>query len=199
MNFATCQLAVCPYCGKEKEIFRLLSGNTFGSVLWSDAKEVAPMCPSASPIQKCPRCGHFYFLEKVLLKEGDKYSEQKGWLDFEDALKANVELSSLSIEQEETLTLVLVWSYNDKIRNGCDPGIEQYTHFKNILESKLMLPIFQHNVLLKAELYREIEKYDECVKILNEFKIPDSFLMRIAKQILSRVKQADNKVFIIDR
>lgn len=100
MNLAKCQLAVCPYCGEKKEIIRLLSGNTFGSVLWSDAKEVMPMCPSASPIQKCPRCGHFYFLEKVLLKEGDKYSEQKGWLDFEDALKANVELSSLSIEQE---------------------------------------------------------------------------------------------------
>lgn len=199
MNLAKCQLAVCPYCGEKKEIIRLLSGNTFGSVLWSDAKEVMPMCPSASPIQKCPRCGHFYFLEKVLLEEGSEYSEQKGWLKFKEALKANNELRLNSIEQEETLTLVLVWSYNDIYRNGCEPGIEQYTCFKSILASKLMLPIFQHNVLLKAELYREIEKYDECIKILKEFKVPDCFLMSVAEQILIRVKQADNKVFIIDR
>ena len=51
-------LVKCPHCGGKKELLQLISGNTCGSELWSDVKQVSPMLPKISPVQKCPECGH---------------------------------------------------------------------------------------------------------------------------------------------
>ena len=47
----------CPFCGGEKEVLALMSGNTCGGQSWSDVKTDYPMLPRVSPIQKCPICG----------------------------------------------------------------------------------------------------------------------------------------------
>lgn len=43
---AKCELLKCPYCGKEKEVLSLASGNTFRSKYWSDTKVFHPMLPT---------------------------------------------------------------------------------------------------------------------------------------------------------
>ena len=53
----------CPYCKAKKYIESLLSGNTFGGIVWSDTKHYYPMLPEPSPIQKCTTCGKYYFYE----------------------------------------------------------------------------------------------------------------------------------------
>lgn len=53
----------CPYCKTVKELINLASGNTFGGMHWSDTKNVYPMLPHNSDVQKCPGCGKYYFLE----------------------------------------------------------------------------------------------------------------------------------------
>ena len=62
------QILTCPFCGKEKEIMSLVSGNTFGSELWSDNKQIAPMLPEISYVQKCPHCGKYFIKGRQAVK-----------------------------------------------------------------------------------------------------------------------------------
>ena len=55
----------CPYCGREKYLVAIASGNTIGGMIWSDSKSIYPMLPQTSPIQKCPHCSRYYFLDSV--------------------------------------------------------------------------------------------------------------------------------------
>ena len=57
-----CRLT-CPHCGGHKYIESIMSGNTFRGTMWSDGKKDYPMLPSPSPIQRCPKCGKYYFYE----------------------------------------------------------------------------------------------------------------------------------------
>ena len=50
---------------------------------------------------------------------------------------------------------------------------------------------------MKAEFYREIEKFDEAQKILNEIVVDDDFLQKIVKSIFERVDKKDSQVFIL--
>ena len=54
---ANAAILCCPHCGGHKNVLQLMSGNTFGSTRWSDAKQQAPMLPMVSYIQRCPHCG----------------------------------------------------------------------------------------------------------------------------------------------
>lgn len=45
------QILTCPFCGKEKEIMSLMSGNTRGIIRWSDNKQIARMLPEISYVQ----------------------------------------------------------------------------------------------------------------------------------------------------
>ena len=225
---AYCKLALCPHCGGEKEIVQIVSGNTYGAWLWSDSKQIAPMLPHVSPIQKCPTCGHYYFLKNVNIKEGDTYSYEEGWLSFDDAIEAFNELMTddrrhieewnamIRIDKVdedseafktwlqnnkqkdlELLTIIIVWAFNDMIRNGEEPSQEQYEVFKTTVSSNLKQPILSNNELLKAELYREIGEFDECLAILGKFNPEDEFLADIRKRIIDKAQKQDDKVFVI--
>lgn len=195
---AYCKLALCPHCGGEKEIVQIVSGNTYGAWLWSDSKQVAPMLPHVSPIQKCPTCGHYYFLEHAYIKEGDTYSDEEGWLSFDDAIEAFNALNDDERQQRlELLTIIIAWAFNDMIRNKEVPSQEQYEVFKTTVSNNLKQPILSNNQLLKAELYREIGEFDECLATLEKFNPENEFLADIRKQIMDRAQKQDDKVFVI--
>lgn len=197
MKLEKCQLATCPHCGTQKKIVRLISGNTIGAVLWSDSKQIAPMLPFASPLQKCPHCNHFYFMYDVNVEDGENYSMEEGWLNFEDAIKAKNELEFNTKEKMHDWSMIMVWAYNDIIRRGNEPTQVQNEIFKNNVSSMLESCIFEGNVLLKAELYREIGKHEQCVEILKHFSFKEQFLSEIADKILIKAKEKNNKVFIL--
>ena len=225
---AYCKLALCPHCGGEKEIVRIASGNTFGAWLWSDSKQIAPMLPQVSPIQKCPTCGHYYYLKNASTKEGDTYSDEEGWLSFDEAIEAFGELmfddrryieewnawfdtDDEGVDSEELkawlhdnkqkdlelLTIVIAWAFNDMIRNGEEPSQEQYEVFKTMVSDNLKQPILLNNKLLRAELYREVGQFDECLATLEDFSTEDDFFENIKQLITDRAKKQDNKVFVI--
>lgn len=56
----------CPHCGRDKHIDSIMGGNTFRGTAWSDSKKDYPMLPSISPIQRCPKCGAYFFCEDVV-------------------------------------------------------------------------------------------------------------------------------------
>ena len=191
-----CKLAVCPHCGGKKEIMQIASGNTIGAVLWSDAKQVAPMLPQVSPVQTCPTCGHYYLLKDVHFEEGDDYSFEEGWLSFEEAVEALYELNTQ--ENLELLTIIIVWAFNDMLRADSEPSLAQYETFKVIVSDNLKQSIFMEDALLRAELHREIEEFNECLSVLSKYRPENGFLTGIKKEIIKRAKGQDNKVFSIN-
>ena len=195
MNPAKCKLAICPQCGHKKEIIQLLSGNTIDAVQWSDGKFVAPMLPEASPVQKCPECGKFYFLNEVEIEEGTDYSFEEGWLGFDDAVKAYKELNDgAQSKKKDLLLLIVVWAYNDIVRAGGEPLCEQTRSFKDIVEKALKQNDFDNNLILKAELFREISSFDECISLLSAYKPEKELLQQISNRILVKAKEKDNCV-----
>ena len=59
----------CPHCGGRKYIESISSGNTLQARIWSDYKHEYPMLPHPSPIQRCPKCGKYYFYQDSIPKE----------------------------------------------------------------------------------------------------------------------------------
>lgn len=195
MQPMNCKLAVCPHCGAKKELIQLMSGNTCGLEQWSDVKQIAPMLPQPSPVQKCPHCNHYYFLNKVKIKQGNSYSFEKGWLSFEDSVEAFKELNNNELDNLGLLTIIVTWAFNDIVRGGGVVTDEQYQEFKGIISQSLNSPIFTENELLRGELYREIGEYDECIRILSEYKPDNEFLENVKGEIIAKAQNHNNQVF----
>lgn len=191
-----CKLAVCPHCGHKKEIVNLISGNTFGSKMWSDARRISPMFLSPSPIQKCPNCEHFFFLSDVQIEDGESYSFQTGWLTFEESVKALDELDGGKLA---FVAVLVLWAYNDIFRNDGEPTEEQSRVLKDKLTECLKDESMLGNPMMMAEMYRTIGEYDECIRILNDFSADNDFVEGIKQAMLEKAKNRDNRVFEIQQ
>lgn len=53
----------CPYCGGEKFVMAISSGNTIRGEVWSDTRHYYPMLPHYSTIQQCPTCARYFYFQ----------------------------------------------------------------------------------------------------------------------------------------
>ena len=83
----------CPHCGRYKCMESIMGGNTFCGTAWSDSKKEYPMLPSISPIQRCPKCGAYFFYEEGMLGELMDENEFKKTLE-------GINLSQTEIEKQ---------------------------------------------------------------------------------------------------
>lgn len=198
------KIVKCPYCGTKKELFTMVSGNTFGATFWSDNKRIAPRLPMVSPVQKCPRCGKYYFENKNICGKGDSYTFELGQLTFHEWKEAYAQFQAEGVDAK-TLNNVRYWlihSYNDyfyrneRIRKPSDADFEFFS--KTVVE---LIDSFIWNtaadLLMKAELYREANKMQECRQVLDS--IPLDQLNEEHKGIFNgiklRMEKNDNVVF----
>ena len=132
------KIVKCPYCGEKKELMTLLSGNTLGAELWSDNKRIAPMLPSISPVQKCPKCGKYFFEYKQEFKEGSKRSFECGELTFQEWKEAYSQFVSEKVKKKDMLNVYygIIHSYNDYYHRYCSknkPTDGDYEFFVRIV------------------------------------------------------------------
>ena len=110
-------ILTCPFCGKEKKIMSLVSGNTFDSELWSDNKQIAPMLPEISYVQKCPHCGKYYIIRRQAVKFAKEgHSLETGRLTFSKMKEAFAQLSEegfIDKKEEGNVRMMLHHAYND--------------------------------------------------------------------------------------
>ena len=93
------QIVKCPFCGTDKELLSLMSGNTIGARYWSDNMRDAPMLPQVSIVQKCPKCGKFYILSRQEVKYAkDGCSIELGTLTFPEMKEAFIQLNNEGFE-----------------------------------------------------------------------------------------------------
>lgn len=198
------EIVKCPYCGTEKMLMTLISGNTCGAEYWSDNKRIAPMLPSVSPVQKCPNCKKYYFESENQHGEDDEESFELGELTFPEWKEAYAQFMSEDIDKD-TMVFMYLWlihSYNDyyyRSENAPAPTKDDYDFFVMavIAFNNLIKWSQAPNTLLKAELYREAGKMKECADVLSS--IPYDSLQDYEKSIYMGIKERaqnnDNKVF----
>ena len=192
----------CPKCGGHKLVASIASGNTFGGKLWSDSKHDYPMLPQPSFVQHCPACGHYYFYnDGNPVDTRESFSFDFGNLSFEQTNDAFDELYNEKLEEGYKMQLLFVWlyKYNDKYggreggndSDGCpEPIAERRTAIVNTL-----LDCQADNVLICAELYREIGEVDKCIELAAPLADGDDFRAEVARKFIEHAKEQDARVF----
>lgn len=196
------RILVCPFCGKEKEIMSLISGNTFGAELWSDNKQIAPMLPEISYVQKCPHCGKYYITGRQEVKYAkDGYSFEKGLLTYPEMKEAFAQISEegfLNEKEEINVRMMLHHAYNDYYYR---------TEEKKVIREEDKALFHDNGIwlinnlitdsVMKAEFYREIGELDTARDILDSVTVEDEFLKRIVTAIRDRLEINNCEVFKI--
>lgn len=187
---AAAQLYKCPHCGKTKPMLSLMSGNTFGGELWSDGRAIYPMLPKLSTIQKCSCCGRYSLLDKWkdTGRTSNKSFGETGELTYSEAKEAYIELSASTSDSSEisAISFSFIQAYNDQFRRPrprkaiqenklidsisgtfCSPEDEDIRLvIKATKQAIETLDNSEDNRLLKAELLRELGRWDEALRTL---------------------------------
>ena len=196
------RILVCPFCGKEKEIMSLVSGNTFRAELWSDNKQIAPMLPEISYVQKCPRCGKYYIKGRQKEKYAkDGYSFEKGLLTYPEMKEAFTQLSEegfMNEKEEINVRMMLHHAYNDYYYRTEEKKViseEDKALFRD--NGIWLINNLITDSVMKAEFYREIGEIDTARDILDSITVEDEFLKRIVTAIRDRLEVNNCEVFKI--
>ena len=195
------KLLTCPHCGNKKKVINLMSGNTCGASLWSDAKHVTPMLPKISYVQQCPSCKHYFLFDKNSQREeiNDDYKSfclETGNLSYQQLKEAYVELSNDKIIDEFSFRIMLIWGYNDVYYKQTNIPKEEYEYFVDNVRA--LLPLMNDNdIILTSELHREIGEFDEAIKIIENNQASNEFIQKVQQQILERSQIKDSKVFLL--
>lgn len=220
---AKCKLLKCPYCGKEKEVLSIASGNTFRGKRWSDTKVFYPMLPTVSPIQKCPSCGKYYFKANVKSRMGDDYSFDKGELTYEELKEAALQFEGeeriskdnrqtllfylrhiwqqnrkISKDNRKTLLFELMWAYNDKYNREemdiVEPSDEERCYFETVV--KEIMESYELPDVFRAELYRERGMFEEALEILKTCSPSEDYMIAIVEKMKLYAENKSRMAFL---
>lgn len=208
------EIVACPFCGKKKELLSLVSGNTFGSILWSDGKRISPMLPKVSPVQKCPRCRKYYLYYKQTTQTADHESFTTGDLSYKEWKEAFAQFKAdltLDNRDKSLIYMRLIQAFNDHYYRGPAPAIytresvppeEEFSYVEKIIIEFIKSTEWKYNsnLLLKAELYREIGDFSQCKQTFNTIDISclDDYERNIFKGISQRADAREKKIFKIE-
>lgn len=213
----------CSACRQLIEVETLISGNTCGAVFWTDGAYHADMLPDQPELVKCPFCKALVWLED-LEEAGDMgMNHCEGFVpvknpaidlhvtrpykmpnmnDYFRLLKERIE----NDEREAYLRLRAWRAGNDKRRrsehgprkfrkNGKPLEPPAYTEIKNMKELICILDEQnQDERLLKAELFRELGFFSQCLNYLakpldDDYKVAAAFIRELALKQDSWVRE----------
>ncbi len=185
----------------------LISGNTFGGTVWSDTRRHYPMLPEVSPIQKCPHCGKYYFIEQAKSRYADdfKYSGELGTLNYSELKEAKEQMEHLTLNpvQRWIINHLLFTAYNDEFRR-VDPDSKP-----NKMPSEEDEKVFTDTVnellngidsskdynLFHAELLRETGRFEEAKEILLQHKNEED--RWVTEAMLRHIEKEDTLPFLL--
>ena len=190
----------CPFCGGEKEVLALMSGNTYGGQSWSDVKTDYPMLPRVSSIQKCPSCGKYYFAKDAEKRKSESYSFEKGELSYEQLKEAAIQFKDgLSEPDKTTLNVLLLWAYNDNYnREGADVTIapEAERMYINMVLDELIVSEVVDDIV-KAEYLRERGRFEDALELLGNCHPEENFLVDVVERMKTYARKNDSIAFLL--
>ncbi len=199
----------CPFCGGTKEVMSLISGNTFGATVWSDTRRHYPMLPEVSPIQECPHCHKYYFIEQAKQKHPDDSKSGRrgigelGNLTFRQLFEAKKQMEALTLTkmQRWILNHQLFMAYNDcfsrEPENMTIPPSDDDKEIYDRTIAELLYGIDQSEDydLFHAELLRETGRFDEATEILLQHSSEDD--RWVVNAMLRHIEQSDTAPFLL--
>lgn len=206
MNPGPANILSCPYCGGTKEVMSLISGNTFGATVWSDTRRHYPMLPEVSPIQKCPHCGRYYFIEQAKSKYADdySYSGELGTLSYSELKEAKAQMQNLTLTrmQRWVINHLLFMAYNDDFRRKAGnsplktPSKEDEELFETTIHELLEgIDSSKGYELFHAELLRETGRFEESKEILANHDNEDDHW--VVEGMIRHIDNADTLPFLL--
>ena len=163
----------CPHCGGLRRVCSIMSGNTFGMTQWSDMKIDLPMLPRMSPVLQCPICKkyHNYDHSQIVGECRSWGNASYGHLSYRSLIEAFEQLAPTG-KEENTHRMMMLWAYNDIYWDKSDEWKQKKAHKhqpdRTFFEqnARALIAMDSTNVLLKAELHRELGGFEECLRIL---------------------------------
>jgi hypothetical protein len=192
----------CPHCGQLAKNKTLISGNTFGSQLWSDGKKISPMLPEFPILVLCKKCDQFYWVKET--KEIERLSENdisdKKWdvIDYLEFPSFHEYFKALeTITAEKYIRLKIWWSYNDYFREGHEnditPDMKKLNTENLIGLLKILDETDDNDLLMKAEIFRQLDWFDESRQLLNIMDNTD--LAWVKEKLLVEISKQNEQVF----
>lgn len=195
------KLLKCPFCGEEKEVLSLRSGNNCWGRHWSDLKSIYPMLPKVSPIQKCPSCCKYYFSKDAEKRMGEGFSLEEGNLTYSQLKEAAVQFGpKLSKEDMEILNTLLLWAYNDLYnREGMEISealSEDRVYINTVLDE--LLEKTDVDDIKRAEFLRERGHFADAIALLDRCHPSENFLAGIVEKMKSYANDGKRIAFEIN-
>jgi uncharacterized protein YbaR (Trm112 family) len=218
MAISTLHIIACPNCHKIHQKHVIIGG--FPSYTWSDLLVVGRGGnPYGNlKINACPHCNHFFWVHSEYTLGVLKYDSPLEWKEAPEAdeqfdfnfWKHLVEIQFFENEEEECYVRLHTWqTYNHFFRNeqGISGAFYGFFHNdsnyqpndtliefnkQNISRLYQILPSkSEENWLLKAEIQRHLENWEECVKICRkaEKNLKDGHYLRVAFRKMRKLAQ----------
>ena len=183
------QVVACPHCGALEKHQTLLSGNTFGAVMWSDGKQLAPMLPVPPGVARCHSCRNCYWLEEAAMiglvsgwSEEDENSNPE-WVnapevrepstrEYHAAIAAGL---AKDVDGEKRLRILAWWRGNDAARGkrhdsggvvGTAPPALRKANLERL--AALLSGPSDDERIMRAEVLRELGRFADAEQLLNE-------------------------------
>ena len=193
----------CPICKSLSSTDSLVSGNTFGSTLYSDMKRVSPMMPEFPLATICQNCDRLFWLNKFTRYDGSKDHRKIYYACFLDIQESNKVLETKvydSLSQEYYLREQLLWRFNDRVRQDkskFDTDEEKVIWRKN---NERLLEILVdvddvHSFFKKAEIFRNFGDFDKCFELFDSKNIENVHILKMIDQIVNHIEIKNTEVF----
>ena len=122
-----------------------------------------------------------------------------GDLNFEEAREALEQLYEASNENRRfILRLYVLYAFNDKYgREGLKYLLDCDDYLYFVENCREMIKMEQTDSTLRAELYREIGEFDQCVQYLDSLEPAGEYENQVREQIRQRALDQDRMVFAL--
>ena len=192
----------CPVCSLLIRQYTITSGNTFGAILWTDGKRYAPMLPDQPLLVMCPLCQTLVWIDELrVISEDGSQKDSHGYFDksvayempsFNDYVTF-LENNLLPSRKEHYVRLRLWWLDNDVRRDNANEIPLSSREMSNLTAfAELLNEENATDLLMKAEVMRELGRFDEANALLS--RLTDRDLSKVAKFIKGLVIQGDYHV-----
>jgi hypothetical protein len=192
----------CPNCGQYAKKRTIISGNTFGSQLWSDGKKISPMMPDFPSLVLCKKCDQFYWVRKELqveeVRDHRELETKYRDIDYVEFPTFHQYFKVLeTIPAERYIRLKIWWAFNDYFRNGhqnkITPEMQKLNTENLIALLKILNEADDNDLLMKTEIFRQLGFFDESKQLL--YRMNNKDLTWVKERLLVKIGNHSEHVF----
>ena len=178
----------CSECSEPIKCFGMSSGNNFGASYWTDGAEPSSMTIGDCPLALCPHCKaviwrdnlamEYYNWENPNKDINNKYLNMKffPWYPPKDYVRILLKCG-LNKHEEKAIREYLWRDYNNsKKAKTVTVPLSKSEESNLIALSKIIDEDTQKDILMKAEIFRELSDFSTASILLN--KVTDKELLR---------------------